>query len=315
MTRRIALLAVAVTALTTAVALAAPDHTGSLTPNGPAFTWDGGPLTGGAATSDVEAAVPCDPPQACDQTLLKVDPGQATVDITSSDPNAVDLDMFVFRSDKDGNAGKSVKSSTGPSATEHVVFEADAGYYLVKVTPATAAGGTFKGKATELPLPPAPADQTFGNDPNLPSSGGGSGGGSTGGGTGTTTGGGTPQATSLANDLAPSTVAKKPGSRRVRALSGTARDRDGKVAYVDVALARVAGTGCQTLTASGSFVKIKKCTAPHFVRAKGTTAWKLALKRALKPGTYVVYARATDNLGRVDAGFGSANAKRFTVKK
>jgi hypothetical protein len=313
MTRRIALLAVAVTALTTAVALAAPDRTGSLTPDGPAFTWDGGPLTGESQYTDVEAVAPCDPPQACDRTLLKVEGGQVTVDTTSKDPNTTDLDMFVYRSDKDGTEGKSIKTSAGPTADEHAVFEADPGYYLVKLMPANATGGTYKGKATELPLPPVPADQTFGNDPNLPSSGG-SGGGSTGGGTGTTTGGGTGQATSQANDLAPSTTARKPRSRRVRALSGTARDRDGKIAYVDVAVARVVGKGCQTLTASGSFVTIKKCTAPHFVRARGTTAWKLSLKRALRPGTYVVYARATDNLGRVDAGFGSANAKRFKVK-
>ena len=309
MTGRIAALAVAVTAITTAVAFAAPDHTGSVEPNGPAFTWDGGPLTGGSATSDLESQVPCDPPGFCDRTLLKVEPGQMTVDISSTDPNSVDLDMFVFRSDKDGTEGKAVKSSAGSTANEHTSFEAEAGYYLVKVTPATAAGGTFKGKASELPLPPEPGETSFGNDPTLPSGGGGTtGGGSTG-----TTGGG--QATSQANDLAPTTTAKRPGSRGVRALTGTARDRDGRVAYVDVALARVAGKGCQTLAASGKFVKIKKCTAPHFVRAKGTTSWKLSLKHALKPGKYVLYARATDNLGRADEGFGSANAKRFTVKK
>jgi hypothetical protein len=310
MIKRLAIVAAALAALATAaVALAAPDRTGTVAVGTP-YSWEGGPLTGAAATAEVEQEVPCDAPQQCDRTLLKAEPGQMTVDIKGDD-NAVDLDMFVYRSDKDGTVGKFIKSSTGSTAQEHTVFEAEEGYYLVTVTPATAAGAMLTGKASELPLPPAPADQTFGNDPTLPSGGsGGAGGGSTGGGT---SGGG--QATSLANDLAPTTVARKPGSRNVRSLTGTARDRDGKIAYVDVALARVAGKGCQTLSASGKFVKIKKCTAPHFIRAKGTTSWKLSLKRKLKPGRYVVYAQATDNFGRADEGFGSANAKRFTVKE
>ena len=311
MRTRIAIIAAALAALATAaVALAAPDRNGAVTAAGPAFTWDGGPLTGASETSDVEEKVPCDAPQACDQTLLKVDAGQMTVDTSSDDPSSQDLDMFIYRSDKDGTVGKFIKSSTGPDPNEHAVFEAEPGYYLVKVSAALAAGGTFKGKASELPLPPLPPEQTFGNDPNPPSGGST---GSTGGGTGATSGGG--PATSLANDLAPSTTAKKPKSRNVRSLSGTARDRDGRVAYVDVALARVVGKGCQTLTASGKFVKVRKCTAPHFLRAKGTTSWKLSLQRKLKPGKYVLYARATDNLGRIDAGFGAANAKRFVVKR
>ena len=316
MSKKIVLVAVLATALMTAVALAAVDRKGRLTAGGPAYTWTGGPLTGGSADSDVESQAPCDAPQACDRTLLQVDPGQVTIDTSSGDPNSVDMDLFVYKSDKDGAQGALVKSSAGGDPTEHVSFEAAAGYYLVKMTPAIAAGGTFKGKASELPLPPPPPEGSYGNDPSLPSSGGGSGGsGGSSGSAGATDGGTSGQATSQADDLAPSTVARRPGSRRVRALSGTATDRDGRIAYVDVALARVASKSCQTLTASGRFVKIKKCTAPHFLRAKGTTAWRLALKHALKPGRYVLYARATDNLGRVDAGFGAANAKRFTVKR
>jgi hypothetical protein len=315
MSKKILLVAVLATALFTAVALAAPDRKGSLTPGGPAFSWTGGPLTGTYADSDAEAQAPCDVPQTCDQTLLQVDAGQVTVDTSSDDPNSVDMDLFVYKSDKDGTQGDLVKSSAGGDPTEHVSFEATAGYYLVKMTPAIAAGGTYKGKASELPLPPPPSEQTYGNDPTLPSSGGGSQGAGGQDGSGSTSGSGGGQATSLADDLAPTTTARRPGGRRVRTLTGTARDRDGRVAYVDVGLVRIAGKRCSSLTASGRFVRIKKCGAPRFLRARGTTSWSLALRHALASGRYVLYARATDNLGRIDAGFGAANSKRFTIRR
>jgi hypothetical protein len=99
----------------------------------------------------------------------------------------------------------------------------------------------------------------------------------------------------------------------VRVLRGTASDPDGKVAYVDVSVVRVSGTTCSALTAAGSFEAIRKCAPGPFLRARGGASWRLGMRRALRPGTYVVYARATDDKGRREGGFGPANRVRVRV--
>ena len=47
----------------------------------------------------------------------------------------------------------------------------------------------------------------------------------------------------------------------------------------------------------GSLTKVKsvkgKCSKPKWLKARGTTAWSYTLKRALKPGSYVLSVRAT----------------------
>jgi hypothetical protein len=315
MTRRriIAMAVAAVALLITATALAAPDRNGTIAVNGPAFAWDGGPLTGAVATAEVGDSVPCDVPgKDCDDTLLKVDQGQVSVKISSTDPNSADLDLYTYRSDASGAAGKFVKSSTGPDATEQVTFNGDAGYYLVRVVPATAAGGTFKGQASELPPIPQPpiTPPDYGTDPSTGSGGSGSGSGTT------TTGGGTNGSSSFpADDHAPSTkVATPSAKKRIRSLHGTASDSDGSVAYVDVALVRIGAKTCKGLTVNGNFKTVKKCAAPRFLRAKGGKTWSLKLKHALTPGKYAVFARATDDQGRPEGGFGPANRRTFTVK-
>jgi hypothetical protein len=310
MTRRriIAMAVAALALLITATALAAPDRDGAVTVGGPVYSWDGGPVTGAVATAEVGDAVPCDVPgKDCDDTLLKVDQGQVAAKTSSDDPNSADLDLYVYRSDASGTAGKFVKSSTGPDATEQVTFDGDAGYYLVRVVGATAAGGTFKGQASELaPVPQAPiTPPDYGDDP-----------GSGGSGAGTTTGTGTNGSTSFpADDRAPSTKVTSPVKKKaIRSLHGIATDSDGSIAYVDVALVRVGARGCKGLTVSGTFKKVKKCAAPRFLRATGAKKWSLKLKHALTSGKYVVFARATDDQGRPEGGFGPANRRTFTVR-
>lgn len=314
MTRRriIAMAVAAMALLITATAFAAPDRSGSVAPNGPAYAWDGGPITGAVATAEVGDSVPCDVPgKDCDDTLLTVEAGQAAVKTSSDDANSADLDLYVYRSDANGTEGKFIKSSTGPDASEQVTFDADAGNYLVRVVPATAADGTFKGEAKELPAVPRPpvTPPDYGTDPAPAGSGGGSG-------SGTTTGGGTNGSAAFpADDRAPDTKVTAPSTKKaIRSLHGTATDSDGSIAYVDVALVRVGAKSCKGLTVNGSFKKVKKCAAPRFLRAKGGKAWSLKLKHALTAGKYVVFARATDDQGRPEGGFGPANRRTFTVK-
>jgi hypothetical protein len=301
MTRRraILLIAASLATLATATAIAAPDHTGTVVTGGPAFTWEGGPISGSLATTDVYLNVPCDAPgNDCDDTLLNVSvsgggTAQGSVKITG--PANTDLDLFVYRSDANGEPGAFVKSSAGSTANEQVTFEVDPGYYLVRVYAATAAAASYKGEATVIARP-LPGEVNYGVDPADPGAGQ-SGSGST----------------TLANDLAPTSTARAPRFSQSRVLTGTARDADGKVAYVDVGVVRKLSRSCLSLTATGRWRKIAKCTAPRFLRAKGTTRWRLTLRRRLAKGLYIVSSRATDNLGRREGGFNKRNQVRFRI--
>jgi hypothetical protein len=67
------------------------------------------------------------------------------------------------------------------------------------------------------------------------------------------------------------------------------------VARVEVAISRKAGRKCRFIGASGR----RSCAKPVFLKAKGTTAWSLAVK--LPRGSYAILLRARDragNLGR-----------------
>ncbi len=302
------LLLAAVLATVTGLALAAPNRTGSLAVGG-SYNWDGGPITGAVATAEVGDTVPCGAPgKECDQTLLNVTSnGQLSVKTTSDDAGSTDLDLYLYASNANGDQGKFLKSSTGPDANENLSAEAVAGYYLVVVVPATATAGTYKGSASLAALPPEPGDVDYGKPPPPPPGGGGT----TGGDGGASGGASAPPA---APNLAPATKASAPKARPVRSLNGTAADPDGTIAYVDVALVRGTGKNCRRLSAKGTFVTLHKCTAPAFLRAKGTTTWRLALRRPLAKGTYVLYARATDVEGRPDGGFGAANRLTFRVR-
>jgi hypothetical protein len=309
MTARTITLTAALTAALTTVALAAPARTTSLDPGGAVYKWKGGPISGAAATTDVGENVPCGPGKGCDETLVKAtDRGQINVKTSSTDRNSADMDLYLYASDASGKEGKFVKSSAGGTPAEEVTANVTAGYYLVRMVAAAAVNGTYDGQAQLRALPPLAAEggPDFGDDPAAGLGGSGSGSGTAGSGGSTTTG-------SSADDLAPAAKVRRPGGR-VRILRGTATDPDGKVAYVDVSLLRVRGKRCSALTAAGSFKSVKKCAPGPFLRARGGASWHLALRRALRPGTYVVYARATDDKGRREGGFGPGNRLRVRVR-
>jgi hypothetical protein len=301
-------LAAALTAALTTVALAAPARNAALDPDGPAFKWKGGPISGAAATTDVGDVLPCGPGKGCDETLVKTsDRGQIDVKTSSTDPNSRDMDLYLYASDASGAEGKFIKSSAGPDPTEAVTANVTAGYYLVRMVAAAAANGTYDGQALLHALPPLTEEggPDFGPDPAA-GLGGGSDGSSPTGGSNTTVG--------SADDLAPAAKVRRP-SGRVRTLRGTASDPDGKIAYVDVSVVRVAGKRCTALTASGRFNKVaRKCAPGPFLRARGGRSWTLKLRRALSKGSYVIYARATDDKGRREGGFGPANRVRFRAR-
>jgi hypothetical protein len=300
MTRRsrIGLLTLALVAFASTSALAV-DHSGSVSDTKP-FTWKGGPLTGSFSTTDVYENVPCDTPgNDCDDTLINVSvpsghTAQGTVAIDGPDGN--DLDLFLYTSDASGKVGDPITDSAGSTADERLTFDAAPGYYLARVVAATATAAEYNGTVS-LVARPVPGEVDYGVDPANPGAGNGQS-------LGTTT---------RANDLAPATTAKPPTTSQSRVLRGTASDKDGRVTYVDVGLVRVGKHGCSALKPNGTFAKLRKCSAPPLIRAKGTTRWHLTLPKRLAKGSYVVFSRATDDLGRREGGFNKRNRVRFRI--
>jgi hypothetical protein len=88
-------------------------------------------------------------------------------------------------------------------------------------------------------------------------------------------------------------------------LHGRARDRGctaaisvaGKVARVEVAISRKAGKRCRFVDARGRLGKARSCAKPVWLKARGTAAWSLSLKRKLPSGTYTIQVRARDAAG------------------
>jgi hypothetical protein len=312
---KIAMGAAAVALLTTSLALAAPSRETTLSPGGPGFGWEGGPLSGAALFAEVNAVLPCGPAKGCDDTLIKApERGQLVVEMDSA---AVDLDLYVFESDAEGTPGKMLKSSTSGSSAEKVTVNVPGGIYLVRVVTAAAAEDTYTATASQAVLPPVDLDDKppdFGPDP-APGDGTGNGGGGGGGGQGGSNQPGT-QSTPPTTNAAPTSYVRRPG-RTSKRLVGTASDPDGTVQYVDVGLVRVlrGGKRCLGLTPHGGFRKIRKCTDPAFLRASGRTRWTMRMKRPLRPGRYVLYSRAVDNIGLPEAGFGSTNRMQFRVTR
>lgn len=308
---------------TAAAAVAEPNRETALTPGGPGYGWDGGPVSGAALFAEIGAVVPCGPGKECDDTLIHApERGQLVLNIDSEDPHpGQDIDLYLFASDAEGQPGTQLKSSTTATSTESITHNVDGGYYLVRVVAALAEGAVYKGEAAQAVLPPLDEDRRppdFGPDP-APSGGsgdsggsGGSGGGSGGSGSGGASG--TTRTTPPVTNAAPSSRVRRPG-RRSRRLSGTATDPDGRVRYVDVALVRLrADNRCRALTPRGTWRRIRKCSAPPFVRARGRETWRVSMRRPLRAGRYALYSRATDEAGRPEGGFGAGNLLRFRVR-
>ena len=314
--RTITLVAAAATLLATAPsAFAAPSREATLVPGGEGYGWEGGPLTGAGLFAQVNAVLPCGPAKGCDDTLIRAPQrGQLIVEMNS---DAVDLDLYLFKSDEEGNPGDQLKASETGTSEERVTAEVPGGIYLVRVVTAAAAEDMYTATATQVVLPPVDPDNAppdFGPDP-APDPGGGSGGGG-----GTQPGGpagSNPQPgtrnTPPATNAAPSSRVRRPG-RRSRRLAGAAADPDGTVQYVDVALVRLRSDGrCRALTPRGGWRRIRKCSAPPFVRATGRGRWRVRMNRRLRPGRYALYSRATDNIGLPEGGFGAGNRIVFRV--
>ncbi len=116
------------------------------------------------------------------------------------------------------------------------------------------------------------------------------------------------------------------GARR---FAGTARRGAGDLAAsrlrparVDVAVLRVSSKSCSWLSSTrGSFTGEPRgpdgrCGQHHWLRADGTTNWRLALRRSLSPGRYVVFSRTTIRAGFREASFSPKDRNRveFTVR-
>jgi hypothetical protein len=93
--------------------------------------------------------------------------------------------------------------------------------------------------------------------------------------------------------------------RRTFVLRGRARDRGcgGHVQRVQAALAkRTVGPrlsrrttkSCRFVRANGQLTKSRSCSRRVWLRARGTSAWKLTIHRRLPRGYYKVWARGID---------------------
>jgi hypothetical protein len=155
------LAAVAAAAFLPAGALAAPDRDGVLDADHLTFSWDSKLGTGLTTLSNLHDQIPCGTPVVhdCDFTLIKVT-GAGTVGITneSSDPNAVDTDLYVYDSDADGTQGDQLASSAQSSPTPNEATSVDTAegdsWLLVEIDYTDNVAGTVKATATFTPAPP-----------------------------------------------------------------------------------------------------------------------------------------------------------------
>ncbi len=109
------------------------------------------------------------------------------------------------------------------------------------------------------------------------------------------------------------------GSRR---FAGTASRGAGDLpssrlrpARVDVAILREDGRRCSWLSSTRGRFRDGRCGRRHWLRADGTANWRLALRRSLAPGRYVVFSRTTIRAGFPEARFSPKDRNRveFTV--
>jgi hypothetical protein len=274
-----------------AIALAEPANKVKLGGGTYSAKWEG-TGSGSLATQDAMDAAGCQPGlHECYDTLIEVtEPGTLGVKTSNSeDPacksTACDTDLQIFQSDASGEPKKELQESAAatPTSEEAVsVRVTTPGFYLARIDYAICASCTVPAEATLKP-----------------------------------TGVVTPPGTGVPGDAVPAVTAKKPGSKKVKTFSGTASDDKG-IAKVHVGIIQLGKKGkCKDVKANGKLKAHKgQCTQPGaWIAAKGTTAWSLKLKKPLKKGKYVLFARATDTAGQTQGGYGPANRKAFKVKK
>src|SRR3712207_8036424 len=98
----------------------------SLSAGGPGLGWDGGPISGHTLFADIGSNIPCGPENECDDTLVRVaDTGQLNIQIGDADaPESQDLDLFLYESNEEGEAGELLKSSVEAASEESKIGRA-----------------------------------------------------------------------------------------------------------------------------------------------------------------------------------------------
>ena len=266
-----ALLAIAALALP-ASAAAEPAYTGTLDASTTEFKYSGGPINGYAATTELDDTFPCGTPgHDCEDALISVPAGgDITVKLEGTSDGAVDLDLYLFESNAEGEPGKELRASTSGESSEQVAApKLKPGFYLVRVNAATAMAATYDVIAT---IKNAGAVAAPGAGPG----------------------------TAPSTNAAPQVEIRVPKSARTKSLKrfrGSVSDDKG-VVKVELALYKVAGKKCSAMNGRGAFKRAASCDAGPFVAAKLTAGnWSYKLRRKLKKGSYTLAARATDSEG------------------
>src|SRR4051812_22300972 len=162
--RRLLLVTAAAVLAAGAPAFAAPARTGEINDvDHLSYGWDfAGPGIGLMGDATVADHAPCTAvAQTCDFTLIHVGgqtPGDLAVTTSTSDKTLVDLDTYIYASDKDGTQGDQLALANGFTPNETASTSVDPGrYYLVKVAYMTGVGA-YSGKAEFTPFVPDPED-------------------------------------------------------------------------------------------------------------------------------------------------------------
>ena len=79
------------------------------------------------------------------------------------------------------------------------------------------------------------------------------------------------------------------------------RERAGALRRVSVAVALKSGTRCRFVGRTGTLGAARSCKKRAFLTARGGRSWRLELRGAFKPGTYVVSVRPRDTAGNTGA--------------
>lgn len=268
--------AAALAVAATGIATAEPARTIKLGGATTSATWEssGSGVTAVQDTADDE--VYCQPGvYDCDDTLIEItEAGTLTVKTTGGGANTPgdDIDLSLHTATASGESKDEIQLSAQdePTPDEQVSARVKPGFYIARIEYMICA---------QCPIA---AEATFksGGAPVTPS-----------------------------GDNPPTVTAKKPKSKNVKSFKGTAADDKG-IAKVEFALQQAKGATCKDVSTSAK-LKSGSCNTPStWIAAKGTTTWSGKIKKKLKKGSYVLYARATDSAGQT-----VTNRTSFKVKK
>lgn len=86
-----------------------------------------------------------------------------------------------------------------------------------------------------------------------------------------------------------------------------------RLAAVHVAVGLATGSGCRFLLSTGRLGPKVSCARTRYLRARGTTRFRLRLPRGLPAGRYLAWARGVDEAGNVERKDRRRNLSRFTI--